>query len=217
MTLPAPAVPAASRALAGVHRMLKFWLCFVPLFVAVNALGTLPIFVTITEGLGRRQVRFVILQSVVTAMVVAMAFLLAGRGFLSLMGITVADFMVAGGALLFVLSLSDMLATDEHRRQMDPEAVGAVPLGVPLIVGPAVMTTSLLLLGQYGTWPAVTATLLNIVLAGVVFSMSGPFMRLLGKAGAKTLSKVASLLLATVGVMIVRKGLMAFLSGGAAV
>lgn len=193
--------------------MRSFWLCFVPLFVAVDAVGVLPIFLTLTEELNPLKVKRVIYQSMATAAAVALSFLGVGTGVLRLLGITVADFMVAGGVLLFVVSMSDLITTDKARRQVDPDSLGAVPLGVPLIAGPAVFTTSILLVNEHGAIPAALALLSNIAIAGVVFLAAGSINRLLGKAGAKTVSKIAALLLAAIAVMIVRKGITALLQG----
>jgi len=191
----------------------SFWLCFVPLFVAVDAVGVLPIFLTLTEELNPLKVKRVIYQSMATAAAVALSFLAVGTGVLKLLGITVADFMVAGGVLLFVISMSDLITTDKARRQVDPDSLGAVPLGVPLIAGPAVFTTSILLVNEHGVVPAALALLTNIAIAGAVFLAAGSINRLLGKAGAKTVSKIAALLLAAIAVMIVRKGITALLQG----
>lgn len=197
--------------------MNNFWLCFVPLFVAVDALGILPLFMGLTQGLTRSRTRRIIFESVITAMMVAMVFLFIGKGILMLLGITVADFMIAGGTLLFVISLSDLISTEKRRLQMEQEEVGAVPLGVPLIVGPGVLTTTILLINQYGLIPTVSATIVNIMIAGVVFWMAGSINRVLGTSGTKTISKLASLILAAIGVMMVRKGIMLLISCGASV
>ena len=194
--------------------MNNFWLCFVPLFVAVDALGLLPVFMGLTQELPRVRIRRIIFESVITAMIVALAFLFIGKGILTLLGITVADFMIAGGALLFVLSLSDLIAAEKRRLQADQEEVGAVPLGVPLMVGPGVLTTTILLINQYGMIPTVSATIVNIVIAGVVFWMSGSINRILGRAGTRTISKLSSLILAAIGVMMVRKGIMLLIAAG---
>ena len=192
--------------------MAQFWLCFVPLFVAVDPIGILPMFMGLVEGVERARVRRVIVQSVLTAMAVALAFVTAGKLILAGLGITIADFMVAGGTLLFVISLSDLLSTEKRQRQVDPDDLGAVPLGVPLIVGPAVLTTAMLLVDEYGVVPTASAVVLNILIAGAVFWTWEAIHRVLGKAGAKIISKLASLLLAAIGVMIVRKGIMGFLA-----
>jgi len=194
--------------------MNNFWLCFVPLFVAVDALGLLPVFMGLTQELPRARIKRIIGESVITAMIVALSFLFIGKGILTLLGITVADFMIAGGALLFVLSLSDLIAAEKRRLQADQEEVGAVPLGVPLMVGPGVLTTTILLINQYGMIPTVSATIVNIVIAGVVFWMSGSINRILGRAGTRTISKLSSLILAAIGVMMVRKGIMLLIAAG---
>ena len=187
--------------------MKTFWLCFVPLFIAVDVSGVLPIFLGLTEGLSREQVRKVTLQSTVTAVIVALLFLWIGQSVFALLGITVADFMVAGGVLLFVISVSDLLTMQKRLRQVDPESLGPVPLGVPLIVGPAVLTSSILLANEYGLGWTALAIVTNIGLVALAFVLGGPIHRLLGTAGTKVLSKLSSLLLASIAVMIIRKGL----------
>ena len=194
--------------------MKTFWLCFVPLFVAVDAFGALPLFATFTARLQRSKMRHLIWQSMATATAVALLFLAVGRIALKLLNITVADFMVGGGLLLFALSLSDLLSAQTQRYRLDTESLGAVPLGVPLIVGPAVLTTILLLVNEHGLLPTVAATVLNIGLTGCLFWFSDVILRALGKAGIKTVSKLASLILAAIAVMMVRKGIAAFLVTG---
>jgi len=195
--------------------MERFWLCFVPLFVAVDAFGILPIFVGLTEGLERRRLRWVIVQSVLTAWAVAMAFLVFGGPLLEVLGVGVADFMVAGGLLLLAISLTDLLSGRKMQREPDAESLGAVPIGVPLISGPAVLTACILLAGVHGRLMTAVAATLNIALAGVVFWFSAPLTRLLGRTGTRAVSKVASLLLAAFAVMLVRRGVMAVLEGAA--
>ncbi len=193
-------------------RIADFWLCFVPLFVAVDAVGVLPMFMGLTEGLDAAQVRRIIVQSVVVATIVGLAFLVIGKGILALLGITVSDFMVAGGTLLFVLSVRDLLSLEKVHRAADAESLGAVPLGVPLIVGPAVLTTTLLLTNEYGPFMTALTLILNVAIAGALFRVSGSIIRVLGATGAKTVSKVASLLLAAIGVMMVRRGVEALIT-----
>ena len=99
--------------------MKAFWLCFVPIFVAVDAIGVLPMFMGFTENMELKRVRKVVYQSVFTAMAVALAFLVAGKALLNLLGITVADFMIAGGVLLFIISISDLLSDEKKQRKID--------------------------------------------------------------------------------------------------
>ena len=188
--------------------MTEFWLCFVPVFVAMDAIGNLPLFIALTAGLDRLRVRRVILQSVITATVVALVFLVAGKGIFRFLGITPADFMIAGGVLLFLFSVGHLLKLGDEQHQVDPDSLGAVPLGVPLIVGPAVLTTALILVGEHGTKTTAAAVMANILITAMVFACAGPINRVLGKSGAKTISKIAALFLAAIAVMMVRKGIM---------
>jgi multiple antibiotic resistance protein len=188
--------------------MHAFLLCFVPLFAAVDVVGLLPVFLGLTEGIDQRAQRKIIIQSMITALLVACVFLAVGELVLRLLGITLSDFMIAGGLLLFGISLTGLIMGEKTLHGIDAEVLGSVPVGVPLMVGPAVLTTSLLLLRQYGPLPTVSSLVVNIVIAGCVLWFSGAITRLIGKTGAKTVSKIASLLLAAIGIMLVRKGIM---------
>ncbi|NTW76788.1 MAG: MarC family protein [Syntrophaceae bacterium] len=194
--------------------MKSFWLCFVPLFVAVDAIGLLPLFINLTEDIEPQKIRRIILQSMITALITALIFIAIGTAILRLLGVTVADFMVAGGTLLFVISIRDIFATDKRSYAADPEIIGAVPIGVPLITGPAVLTTSLLLINEHSLFITAAAISVNILIAGGVFYFAPFINRALGKTGSKTVSKITSLLLAAIGVMIVRRGIAAFISQG---
>ena len=192
--------------------MQGFWLSFVPLFVAVDAIGVLPMFITLTDDIDDSRIKWIVIQSVITASIVAILFLIVGNSLLKVLGITVSDFMIAGGLLLFIISLNDILSIEKKQRQVDVESLGSVPIGVPLIVGPAVLTTTMLLVSQHGILIPIIATIINIVIAGVIFLLARPIYKLIGKPGAKTISKLASLLLAAIGIMMVRRGLLSIFS-----
>ncbi|PKN17280.1 MAG: MarC family protein [Deltaproteobacteria bacterium HGW-Deltaproteobacteria-6] len=194
--------------------MKSFWLCFVPLFVAVDAIGLLPLFINLTEGIEKKQIRKIIIQSMITALVVAIVFIAVGTAIFRLLNITVADFMIAGGTLLFVISIRDILAGEKKINIVDLDSVGAVPIGVPLITGPAVLTTSLLLINEHSAVITSLAIAANILIVGVMFFMAPLINRVLGKTGSKAISKIISLLLAAIGVMIVRRGIAMFIAGG---
>ena len=187
--------------------MDAFWICFVSLFVAVDVAGVLPIFLGLTDGLEPRKFKTVILHSVSSAIFVALAFLTAGPMLLGFLGITIPDFMIAGGILLLVISLSDLLSGEKKLRQVDPASLGAVPLGVPLITGPAVLTACLLLANNYGQLLTAAALIVNVGLVGVIFLLARPISDRIGRTGTMMISKVTSLLLAAFAVMLIRRGI----------
>lgn len=187
--------------------MLKnILLAFIPLFVAVDAIGVLPIFVSLTEELDKKEKIKVIFQSLATAVCLAIGFIFLGQAIFRFLNITVGDFMVAGGILLFCIAITDILSPVKKRRIPSRE-LGSVPLGTPLIVGPAVLTTSLIVMQQYGLAPTLIAVLANVLLAGLVFLFSQVVIKVVGTAGSRALSKIAALLLAAIAVMMVRRGI----------
>ncbi|KFZ44916.1 hypothetical protein DS62_01855 [Smithella sp. SC_K08D17] len=194
--------------------MESFVLCFVPLFVAVDAIGVLPLFMNLTEGIEQSKIKNIIIQSMITALIVALAFIAVGTATLKLLGISVADFMIAGGMLLFLISVRDVLSTEKKNYAIDLESMGAVPIGVPLITGPAVLTTSMLLINEHSLFITSLAIIANILIAGAVFFMAPLINRIIGKTGSKTISKITSLLLAAIGVMIIRRGIAIFIAHG---
>jgi len=185
-------------------------LAFIPIFVAVDAIGVLPIFISFTHGLKKQEKSKVILQSTVTALGLAVGFIFLGKAIFSFLGITVSDFMIAGGAVLFSIAIIDIVNPQKKRRAPSKE-LAAVPLGTPLIVGPAVLTTSLIIIGEYGLFPSLISVVINVLLAGLIFSSSHILIKILGESGVKALSKVTSLLLGAIAVMMIRKGILELL------
>ena len=180
-------------------------LAFIPIFVAGDALGVLPLFVSLTEGVKKKEKSKIIFQSMITAMCLAVGFIFLGNAVFVLMGITMGDFMVAGGSILFYIAVADIRGPGKGSAYANQE-LGAVPLGTPLIVGPAVLTSSLIMRGEYGLLATLISVLVNIILAGLILSFSGAIIKVLGKSGSRALSKVTNLLLAAIAVMLIRKG-----------
>lgn len=183
-------------------------LAFLPLFVAVDPFGLLPVFVGLTHRLSAKERAAVIRQSLATAFGVAIVFLLVGRSLFRVLGITVGDFMIAGGLLLFVLAVTDLV----NPKGLEEVAgdFGIVPLGVPLIVGPAVLASLILLTNTVGMANTLIGLVLNIAFVGGMFLAAERLMRWLGENGTKVISKITSLFLAAIAVMLVRRGLELF-------
>ncbi len=190
--------------------MNDFWLCFIPLFVAVDPLGGIPFFMGVTEGIEKSRLQSLAIKSSITATVVSLLFLLVGNRFLRVLGITMSDFMIAGGVLLFCISVMDILHVSSREKALTPEELGVFPIAVPYMVGPAVFTTGLLLIGQYGFFMTSITLILNLLIVGTGLWFSGNLNRIVGHDLSKIISKLASLLLAAYAVMMVRKGIVLF-------
>ena len=187
--------------------MQWFWHAFIPLFVAFDAVGLLPLFWALAERLSPSQRKQAVIEAVGTALGVALGFLLVSRFIFALMGLELADVMVAGGVILVVLCLRDLLLPEEPPKG-SYTSPGVVPLGVPLLAGPAVLATVLLVRDRYG-WPVTIGALVaNMAIVWIVLSGSEGLMQRLGREGAQVISKIASLVLTAFGVMLIRHGIL---------
>jgi multiple antibiotic resistance protein len=185
---------------------------FIPLFVAVDPIGVLPVYVGLTHHLSPGEQRKVLIESIFTATFVALMFIFVGKAIFNFLGITVPDFQIAGGVVLLVLAIMDLLISQKSEgAHLISDSAGVVPIGVPLIVGPAVLTTIMIQVDSYGFLPTLISILINIAIISIVFFQSKWFIKILGESGAKAISKVVSLLLAAIAVMMIRKGIMAFI------
>ena len=197
--------------------MLKMWepfiLTFIPIFVAVDAIGNIPLFIGLVEGTNKKQRRKIIIDSVTTATAVAILFMFVGTWVLRLIGITVADFQIAGGALLFVISLRLLLPGTQKVFVADGQDkdLGVFPLGTPLITGPAVLTTILMMLDSHGIVPTFVSLVCNMLIVWLTLAKADFIIKLMGSSGARAFSKIMYILLAAIGVMMIRRGVFGIL------
>lgn len=190
--------------------MKTFLLCFIPLFVAIDLLGVMPLFLGLTKEMRPQKRQKTLYQSVVTAFVVSLLFLFAGRWIFGVLGIQMADFQIAGGILLLIIAIIDLVHTNKEERQPS-ESVGIVPIGIPLIMGPAALTTLMMLSSQFPFVMVATALVLNLLVLLVVFRFATKMESLVGINGMKAFSKLVALFLAAIAVMFIRVGLQAVL------
>jgi len=190
-----------------------YLLAFIPIFVAVDVIGTIPLFVSLVEGVSKKQKQGVIIDSITTATILAILFMFVGKWVFGLIGITISDFQVAGGALLFVISVRLLLpgASRGMLSNGHDKDIGVFPLGTPLITGPAVLATTLMMLDTFGLIPTFVSLILNMVIVWVTLIKADYIMKLMGQAGTRAFSKIMYILLAAIGVMMIRRGLMGFL------
>jgi len=194
---------------------------FLPLFVAINPTGIIPIYLSVTENLSTAERRRLTLQAMATAVGIAVLILFAGQLIFSLLGITVNDLRVGGGLILLVLSISNLIFGDFRRRDPtageqveDVASVGVVPIGIPLIVGPAAITSILVSREAYGYLPTLASLVINLVLVFLTLAASPYVGRFAGPAVSRAIAKVASLFLAAISVAMIRVGILGMIRGG---
>ena len=182
-------------------------LTFIPIFVAIEPFSNVTTFIALTQGFTKTQRSKVVRASLLTASAAVTTFLFIGKGIFVTLGISVPDFLVAGGLLLLVVAILIMIGFERIGRWPKDE-VGVVPLGTPLIAGPAVLTTMLILLDTQGAAPTMLAFLLNMALMWWLFAKAGWLIRILGVGGTRAISRINGLLLAAIAVMMVRRGIL---------
>ena len=192
-----------------MEALTPYILSFIPLFVAVDAIGNIPIFLSLVEGSSKNQRNRIIFDAVFTATIVAVIFMFIGTWVFSLLGITIPDFQIAGGALLFVIAVRLLLPgaqksglTSSHDKDM-----GVFPLGTPLITGPAVLTTTLMMMNSLGAMVTLVSLILNMFFVWITLVKTDTIMKLFGANGTRAFSKIMYILLAAIAVMMIRHGI----------
>jgi multiple antibiotic resistance protein len=187
-----------------LHRFIE---AFVPLLVAIDPLGLVPLFVSLTSNLDPAARRRVSTQAVLVAAAVTLAFMLVGNELFRLIGITMADFQIAGGVLLLVLAVTDLLLMGKPAIH-DAEMVGLVPLAMPLVAGPATLTTALVLVSRPGLGLSYTVAAIAVayLILLIVLVRCDWFVRVIGVHALTALSKLVMVLLAAIAVSFVRNG-----------
>ena len=191
----------------------EFGLTFVPLFVAMDAVGVLPILLPLTVSMSSHERTRVIRWAMITALALGLGFVVVGKGIFLFLGIKVADFLVAGGIILFILAAKDIV-TGKMVSEEDLAGggtVGAVPLGTPLIVGPAVLTTLLILIEKYPIYMVIISFIVNLAIVWVLIAQVQRVMGFLGQAGAKVVSRIIGLFLAAIAVKMISQGVLEIL------
>lgn len=184
----------------------KFLQAFIPLFIAIDPIGLAAIFLALGSGVPKETRRKIARQAAWTAGAVALLFLFLGQSIFTALGITVNDFQIAGGLILFVLAARELIHSAAEAPPKLADDFGVVPLGMPLIAGPASITTLLLLVQTLGVAITLASLAVNLVLVVLAFAYSGRIESMIGATGMRAVSKIVALLLAAIAVNMVRRG-----------
>ena len=196
-----------------VDALRELGLTFVPLFVAMDAVGNLPIFLALTQETEATHRRRAVHLATLTALGVGLGFVAIGKAIFLFLNIEVADFLVAGGIILLILAIRYLITGKvlETQDSSASEMVSVVPLGTPLVVGPAVLTTLLLLIDQYFIAIVLLSFILNLAIQWLLFRQADRIVNFLGNTGVSAMSKIVMLLLAAIAVKMIRQGVLTIL------
>ncbi len=196
----------------------------VAIFAIVNPVGNISFFVTLTQGYSRRERNAVIRKTTLVAGGILAVFALLGNYIFKLFSITIPAFRIAGGILLLTIAFSMLQGshpkskvTDRDKEEaLQREAVGIVPLGIPMFAGPGSITTVMIYISDATIGPVTNWTLIFAVYLGILVTMIISYILLyygetlfqkIGRMGALAFSRIMGLILAAMAVQFIIEGL----------
>ncbi len=195
---------------------------FVAVFAIVNPIGAMTFFVVLTRAYPKAMKARVIQRAVLAATIALLVFAFVGNYIFLLFGTSIPAFRIAGGILLFSIAFS-MMQGERSRTQLTPqdrqealerEAVGVVPLGIPMLAGPGAITTVMVLMAEASS-PALDMGRIGIILGAIFATMAVSWVMLayadrifhrIGRMGAYAISRIMGLILAAIAVQFIILG-----------
>lgn len=186
-----------------------FLLAFIPLFVAIDPFGTLPFYIGLTENVSPQERKKLAYQAVLTALIIGLTFGAAGHMVFRFLGITGADFRIGGGLLLLIFSVREIFGASSKisQGQAPDKLIGVVPLGIPIIAGPAMITTLLILHETHGFFNMAMALVANLAVEYFLLIYSDKIVEKIGDVTPRVAAKVVAIFLAAIAVMMIRSGI----------
>jgi len=197
--------------LADLSALLSFNLTlfiqgFVLLFSLFDAIGTAPVFLGLTENLEKERPR-IVRQSVLIATAILFVFAYLGLYIFQYLGITINDFRIAGGCVLFLIAMDNLRGRVSETRSIEAVDIAAFPLATPLLAGPGAISTVIILSNPpYGPLITTLVILLNALFAWAILGNASRVQKLLGTQGTRIFTRLMGLLIAAIGVAFVREG-----------
>lgn len=197
---------------------------YVAVFSVLNPIGAIPTLISLTSNYTPEERRKVIERSITVAGGVIIGFMFIGVYIFDVLGISISDFELAGGVLLFKVAFDMLqgktsntkLTADEEKESLSKDEIGVVPLGMPLLAGPGTITTTMIYFNLRSTGledkiMVFAAVILVIISAFIVLRFSTLLFKRLGRTGSMIISRVMGLLLAAIGVEFMTNGIISII------
>ena len=182
----------------------------IALLIIVDPFGNIPIFMGLTEKMADTQKKKVYNTATLVGVILLLVFAFTGQEILNIFGLSIYSFEVAGGILLLIIAIRILISGSMHENVESPESLGAVPIAIPLLVGPGAITTTIFNLQAYGTVTAILAVLIVLSLTWVILRFINGIYRFLGKTGSLVIARVMALLIAAIAIQYILTGVTHF-------
>lgn len=190
---------------------------FVTLFVIMDPIGTIPIFLSLTSGRSTATMRRAAWQAVAVSFAVIVAFAFFGQQILSYLNISLPSLQLAGGLLLLLVALELLTGKEQEATAGTDVNVALVPLGTPLLAGPGAIVATMVFSRRVDSVAEFSAVALGVILVHVSLWLSMrysmPILRLIRESGVLLVSRIAGLLLSAIAVQLVVDAVRAFIAG----
>ncbi len=181
------------------------------LFIIVDPFGNIPVFIGLTEKMDAEQRRRVFRSATLTGFVLLVIFALAGQQILTFFGISLYSFMIAGGILLLIIAIKLLIEGEWWNPEGSLESLSAVPIAVPLLVGPGAITATILNLQEFGIAITLVAVIIVFLIVWIVMRAVEPVNKVLGKSGSQIIARVMALFIAAIAVQYILTGITYYL------
>jgi multiple antibiotic resistance protein len=196
----------------------SFVASFVLLFSVFDVIGTVPVFLALTLDLSEHRA-VIVRDSVVIATIILLVFALAGQLIFKALGITLDDFRIAGGIILFIIALDNLRGKISQTRTIAAGEIAAFPLATPLMAGPGAISTVMIYASPpYGLLEIFLVILLNSVVTYLILERASWVQKALGNNGTQVFTRIVGLLIAAIGIAFIREGILGIIRsmGGSA-
>ena len=180
---------------------------FVALFVIMDPIGNLPIFISLTKGMPIKEIKRNVDRSVFVAGVLLFIFLFFGIQVFNLFGIDLDSFQIAGGIVLLIMGIFYVFGTSLKYVKSHGFDL-SVPIGTPLLTGPGVITITIILVKENGTFVTVIAGLLTLLATWIILTNSSRLYKILGEQWTSAISRIMGIILAAVAVKFITEGIL---------
>jgi multiple antibiotic resistance protein len=181
------------------------------LFIIVDPFGNIPVFIGLTEKMDAKQRRRVFRSATLTGFVLLVIFALTGQGLLAFFGISLYSFQIAGGILLLIIAVKLLIEGEWWNPVGSQVSLSAVPLAVPLLVGPGAITATILNLQEFGIAVTLIAVVVVFLIVWLVLRLVEPVYRFLGKSGSQIIARIMALFIAAIAVQYIINGITYYL------
>jgi len=179
----------------------------ISLFIVVDPLGNIPIFIGLTENMSKRERRKTFETATATGVILLIFFALVGQQIFILFGISMESFMIAGGILLLLIAIKMLLTGSWEESRASPESVGIVPIAIPLLVGPGAVTTTILNIRIFNVAVTIASVLIVFFIVWITLRFIDPIYKVLGRSGSLIIARVMALIIAAIAVEYILDGI----------